>query len=90
MKINRRQLLAGVAAMGSVASRQVIAQEQWFPVTGDNGKPVANMRLPVELTSEIDFLEGIVWVAQASPGRDGGRVLRLQLSVLPYSREGYS
>ncbi len=67
MKINRRQLLAGVAAMGSVASRQVIAQEQWFPVTGDNGKPVANMRLPVELTSEIDFLEGIVWVGSTSP-----------------------
>jgi protein-disulfide isomerase len=64
--INRRQILAGVAAMGSVASRQVMAQEQWFLVTGDNGKPVANMRLPVELTSEIDLLEGIVWIGSTS------------------------
>ena len=70
MNIGRRDVLgvlaAAVAGLGAAAAR---AQgDPWFPITGDNGKPVANMRLPVELTSEIETLPGVVWTGSATPG----------------------
>jgi protein-disulfide isomerase len=65
--ITRRTVLSGLggAAVAMAASR-ARGQEAWYPVTGDDGKPVPNMRLPVELTSEIDELPGVVWVGSPS------------------------
>jgi protein-disulfide isomerase len=70
MSIGRRDVLgvlaAAVAGLGAAAAR---AQgDPWFPITGDDGKLVANMRLPVELTSEIETLPGVVWTGSATPG----------------------
>ena len=65
MKINRRHALAGLALVG--ATGQAAAQEQWWPLTGDDGKPIANMRLPVELTSEMEDLTDLIWVGSAQP-----------------------
>ena len=71
MVISRRQALAVlVASGGALSAPGVPAQstDQWFAVTGDDGKPVPNMRLPVEVASEIDELEGAIWVG--SPSRE--------------------
>lgn len=38
------------------------AQQSWYPITADDGSPVANHRVPVELTSELDELPGAVVV----------------------------
>jgi len=38
------------------------AQQFWYPIVGDDGSPVANHRVPVELTSELDGLPGVVVV----------------------------
>ena len=38
------------------------AQQSWYPIVGDDGAPVANHRVPVELTSELDKLPGTVVV----------------------------
>ena len=56
-------LLGGAAgaAFGSVAGAQAQAANQWFAVTSDDGRPVPNMRVPVELAEEIHDLPGLVW-----------------------------
>lgn len=38
------------------------AQDAWYPIKGDDGSEVANHRVPVELSSEIEKLPGIVVV----------------------------
>lgn len=39
----------------------------WFNLEGDDGKPVQNMRAPVELTNEIDRLKGVNAIGSANP-----------------------
>jgi len=56
--------LVGIASpLGSAGSQ---SGEAWYPLKGDDGKPAANMRLPVELTSEIDQLPGVIWIGSAN------------------------
>jgi protein-disulfide isomerase len=68
MTMTRRMLLSGFAAclvaVGDGVCRRVSAQDvgQWFPLVGDDGRPVANTRLPVELTSEAEDLPGAIWL----------------------------
>ncbi len=68
--MTRRALLRG-AALGlaalSLSPKGVLAQgDGWFDISGDDGKPVANLRLPVELTSEIEALPGVLWAGSSS------------------------
>ena len=67
MTITRRVLLAAPATAAfargegqSTANAQDVGQ--WFPLIGDDGRPVANVRLPVELTSEVEDLPGAIWL----------------------------
>jgi protein-disulfide isomerase len=65
--LNRRWFLGALAGAGSLAgvfNPEAYGQGagQWFPLQGDDGKPVANLRLPVELTSEVEELAGAIWV----------------------------
>lgn len=69
---DRRQMLALVglgalvAALRSEPSRAQSAANQWFAITGDSGQPVPNLRVPVELSEEIEDLPGAVWGGPAS------------------------
>jgi protein-disulfide isomerase len=60
--MTRRAFVAGIAAAGvpDLASAQDVGQ--WFPLVGDDGRAVANTRLPVELTSEVEELPGALWL----------------------------
>jgi protein-disulfide isomerase len=64
LMISRRKLLLG-SGMGTLAAlaHSARAQDagQWFAIKGDDGKPVPNLRLPVEVTSELDELGGVIW-----------------------------
>jgi protein-disulfide isomerase len=57
--------LAGAGLIGALpagrAKGQSSAANQWFAVTSDDGKPVPNIRVPVELAEEIEDLPGAVW-----------------------------
>jgi protein-disulfide isomerase len=70
MTFTRRAFLAtaagAVAALRSVGEARAQGAEAWYPLTGDDGRTVANMRLPVELTMELDELPGIVWIGSES------------------------
>ena len=63
MNVNRRQALATLGFLG--ATRVAAAQEQWWALVGDDGKPASNMRLPVELTSEMEDLGGLFWIGSS-------------------------
>lgn len=39
----------------------------WLDITGDDGKPVTNMRAPVELTNEVDRLKGVNAIGSGNP-----------------------
>lgn len=54
---------AGLPASGSLGQ----ASNQWFPLKGDDGKPVANLRLPVELTGQVEALPGLLRIGSATP-----------------------
>ena len=43
-------------------STPLCAQDAWFALKGEDGTPVANHRVPVELESQIESLPGIVVV----------------------------
>ena len=45
-----------------IFSTPLHAQDAWFALTGEDGTPVANHRVPVELESQIESLPGIVVV----------------------------
>jgi protein-disulfide isomerase len=71
MTIDRRNAVLGLLAAGGLwragaAPAAAQATDQWFDITGDDGRPVSNMRLPVELTSEIEELAGAVWVGSSA------------------------
>lgn len=65
MPLDRRRLLAAAAGLACAAplARRAGAQGygQSFPVDNDEGRPVANMRLPGELTGQIPDLRGITY-----------------------------
>jgi protein-disulfide isomerase len=64
MIVTRRQTLAALATgtlVGSPGFGNAEQAHQWFPITSDDGKAVANMRLPVEVASHIDELQGAIW-----------------------------
>lgn len=71
MSLSRRNLLALSAALagriGPARAQTDESEEGWYPVRSDDGKPVQNMRVPVELTSEVEELPGIIWVGPGDP-----------------------
>ncbi|KAB1074836.1 DsbA family protein [Methylobacterium planeticum] len=66
MPLDRRRFLAVSAGLASslAAAGPAAAQGygQAFAVTSDEGRPVANMRLPGEITGEIQALRGVTYV----------------------------
>jgi protein-disulfide isomerase len=70
MDFNRRLIIQGAAlallAPSSFDTARAQSGEGWHPLRGDDGKPIPNTRLPVELTGEIDFLTGVIWVGSTS------------------------
>jgi len=70
MDFNRRRIIQGAAlallAPSSFTAAQAQSGEDWHPLKGDDGKSVANARLPVELTGEIEHLPGVIWVGSKS------------------------
>lgn len=70
MDFNRRRIIQGAAlavlAPSSFKAAQAQSGEDWHPLKGDDGKPVPNTRLPVELTGEIDYLPGVIWAGSKS------------------------
>jgi protein-disulfide isomerase len=53
----------------AVAPGRAFAQpaEPWFDVLDDDGRPMSNLRLPVELTDEIELLRGVIWTGASDP-----------------------
>jgi protein-disulfide isomerase len=48
--------------------RQANSQDDgWYDIVSDEGKPVPNLRLPVELYSEVDELPGLIRVGAGPP-----------------------
>jgi protein-disulfide isomerase len=70
MDFDRRRIIQGAAltllAAPSFNPARAQSGEGWHPLRGDDGKPIPNTRLPVELTGEIDFLPGVIWVGSKS------------------------
>jgi protein-disulfide isomerase len=70
MDFDRRRIIQGAAltllAAPSFNPARAQSGEGWHPLKGDDGKPIPNTRLPVELTGEIDFLPGVIWVGSKS------------------------
>ncbi|KTS25418.1 DSBA oxidoreductase [Methylobacterium indicum] len=65
MSLSRRTLLAAsLATLPALASGRALAQAdgQWRAITGDNGQPLPNTRLPGELVSEIGASRGVTWI----------------------------
>ncbi|MFE1602675.1 DsbA family protein [Methylobacterium sp. ID0610] len=81
MPLSRRSLLAALLTAAPVAEAAPVlqalpparapaaepAEGQWFPLTGDDGRPVANARLPGELVSEIPELPGLTLAGSPEP-----------------------
>jgi protein-disulfide isomerase len=41
--------------------------DPWFDLLDDSGRPVTNLRVPVELTDEIELLRGAIWTGARDP-----------------------
>src|SRR3954471_2294666 len=70
LRPDRRTVLTSLSFSAmALSTRQSLAQvvDQWFPIKSDDGKPVANLRLPVELTSEVDELQGLIRIGAKQP-----------------------
>lgn len=67
MSIDRRRFLAMTAALASGAAGDALAQDygQAFKVDNDDGRPIANSRLPGEIVGEIPALKGVTYVGPA-------------------------
>ncbi len=63
----RREVLAGTLALGVgwILTRHAEAADNALDISGDDGKPLPNFRLPVELSPSS--LPGIIWVGSESP-----------------------
>jgi protein-disulfide isomerase len=87
MKMTRRRILGAAAATltGAAFGKAAHAQsaEAWYPLKDDKGRPVANMRLPVELTLELEELPGIVWIGAESRAQE---IVELYDYNCPYCR----
>ncbi|MBA1154604.1 DsbA family protein [Microvirga mediterraneensis] len=70
MTFDRRRIIQGTAlallSMPSFNIARAQSTDGWHALKGDDGKPVPNTRLPVELTNEIDALPGVIWVGSKS------------------------
>jgi protein-disulfide isomerase len=66
MQIDRRRFLAGTAGLAACIGSPGLAEAQGYgqavAVDNDEGRPVANMRLPGEIVGEITGLRGITYV----------------------------
>ncbi|MGQ3353067.1 MAG: DsbA family protein [Phreatobacter sp.] len=62
MAITRRSVaLGGVAALAGLAGLHPLgAQEGWYPLKDEAGRPIQNFRVPIELQTEIMALENAV------------------------------
>ncbi|WP_460451512.1 DsbA family protein [Alsobacter sp. SYSU BS001988] len=68
MTTNRRSLLlGGLALLGLPARARAQGQNQWTKLKGDEGQPVGNARLPVELVSQVDAMPGRIQVGSKAP-----------------------
>ena len=69
IQFERRQLMRGAlagAAISVIGSDPLQAQGgNLLDLTGDDGKPIVNYRLPAELS--IEGLPGIIWAGSSSP-----------------------
>lgn len=68
--ITRRHLVLAAALASAGGAHRSFAQSaanQWFPVTGDDGSPVPNMRVPIELTEDVEDLPGAIWGGSSTP-----------------------
>ena len=68
----KKLLVLGAGALfwcaSTLAFNPISAQSgSWFDIVGDDGKPVTNMRAPVELTNEVDRLKGVNAIGSGSP-----------------------
>ena len=64
--MNRRQVLAAGAVI-VLQLRSARSQDAWYDIAGDNGRPVENLRIPVEIAGEVDSLPGAVRRGAAHP-----------------------
>lgn len=63
MRMTRRSAVAALAGAGAAMALAPTAGAQdgaLFPITGEDGKPVVNYKVPVELESRIEALPGVV------------------------------
>jgi protein-disulfide isomerase len=67
--IDRRTLLAGAIGLPAIGlgfgPDEARADGSWYPVVDDDGRPVINMRVPIELIAEVEALPGIFWASAA-------------------------
>lgn len=68
--IGRRGFIgaAGALLLPAAAAAQTpqAAGNQWYPVRGDEGQPVPNLRAPAELVEDIEDLKGAIWAGPQS------------------------
>ncbi|PSC02489.1 disulfide bond formation protein DsbA [Alsobacter soli] len=64
--MTRRELLAVLAAAVALTTSKGKAQEAWYALKGDDGRPVENTRIPVEIAVEAESLPGAVRVGGAA------------------------
>lgn len=62
--LSRRTMLS---ALGLLPAASAAAQGGWYDLVADDGKPVANLRLPVELFGRIDGLAGAIRAGARRP-----------------------
>lgn len=62
MNPNRRILLAAPLLLAVAGRARAQAYGQTFKVENDDGRPVANMRLPGEITGRIETLRGVTFL----------------------------
>lgn len=68
MSLNRRQFMALSAGLaGGIGQVHAQPADGWYPIRSDEGVPIQNLRLPVELTAEVDELPGLIRVGSDAP-----------------------
>jgi protein-disulfide isomerase len=55
------------AGQGAPAGGGQTGYGQWYGLDNDEGRPMANVRLPVELVAELDGLAGVTYVGAETP-----------------------
>ncbi len=69
MSIDRRRFLSASLAFTSVGALPTAARAQGygqtFKIDNDDGRPVANMRLPGEIVGDISALKGVTYIGPA-------------------------